>query len=107
MTGVQTCALPISLAAEKATGLSDDDWWTARSPLLDEMVDKATWATRYPTLTRISEEQAFDQTDRPAGDDTPYTVREALDTFEFGLQRVLDGVELFIASRSGSGSGSG
>jgi AcrR family transcriptional regulator len=86
-------------AAEQATGLSDDDWWNARSPLLDEMQDE-DWAERYPTITRLEQEQAFDQPDRADDDTTPYTVREALDAFEFGLQRLLDGIEALIRSRA-------
>ncbi|MGH9211345.1 MAG: TetR/AcrR family transcriptional regulator C-terminal domain-containing protein [Acidimicrobiales bacterium] len=84
-------------SAEQATGLSDDDWWNARSPLLDEAVGDA-WSKRYPTASRLAEEHAFDQLDRP-DDETPYTVREALDAFEFGLQRLLDGLEALVETR--------
>jgi AcrR family transcriptional regulator len=86
--------------AERATGLSDDEWWNARAPQLDEMVDD-TWPERYPTISRLSEEQTFDQLDREPDDATPYTVREALDAFEFGLQRLIDGFEALVASRNG------
>ena len=78
--------------------MSDDDWWNARAPLLEELADDA-WDERYPTATRLAPEQAFDQPDRSPDDATPYMVREALDTFEFGLQRLLDGIEAFIAAR--------
>jgi hypothetical protein len=44
---------------------------------------------------------AFDQPHHP-GDDAPYTVQEALDVFEFGLARVPDGIEAYIASNSTS-----
>lgn len=88
-------------AAEQATGLSDDDWWNARSPLLEEVEadDSGGWAQRYPTITKLSAEQAFDQLDRP-DDTTPYLVQDALDTFEFGLQRILDGIEAYVANRN-------
>jgi AcrR family transcriptional regulator len=86
-------------AAEQATGLSDDDWWNARSPVLDELATEDIWATRYPVSSRLSEAQAFDQLDRDPDDATPYLVRDALDVFEFGLQRLLDGIEAYIASR--------
>jgi AcrR family transcriptional regulator len=82
-------------AAEQATGLSDDDWWNARSPLLDEIITADVWAERYPVSSRLSEESAFDQLDRP-DDTTPYLVQDALDVFEFGLQRLLDGIEAHI-----------
>jgi AcrR family transcriptional regulator len=83
-------------AAEQLTGVSDDDWWNARSPLLDGVYDPA----RYPVSTRLSAEQTFDQLDRAPDDTTPYLERGALDAFEFGLQRVLDGIEAYIGVRA-------
>jgi AcrR family transcriptional regulator len=80
--------------AEQATGISDDDWWNARSPYFEEL-SADLWSTRYPTIAKLSDEHAFDHLDRP-DDDTPYMVRDALDTFEFGLQRLLDGLESYI-----------
>jgi hypothetical protein len=85
--------------APGATGLSDDDWWATRSALLDEMVAPDLWAERWPTLTRLGDEHAFDQPDRAPDDETSYTVRDALDTFEFGLGLLLDGVERHIEAR--------
>jgi AcrR family transcriptional regulator len=86
--------------AEQATGISDDDWWNARSPLLEELADEQVWAERYPVISRLdAEEHAFDQLDRDPDDETPYLVKDALDTFEFGLQRLLDGIEVYIESR--------
>jgi len=92
-------------AAEQVTGLSDDDWWNARSPILEEYSAELgeAWVERYPTITRLGTEQAFDQLDRP-DETTPYLVQDALDTFEFGLQRVLDGLGAYIASRLPAGS---
>lgn len=87
-------------AAEQVTGVSEDDWWYTRSALLDELSGDI-WAERYPTITKLSEQQAFDQVDRP-DEETPYLVQDALDTFEFGLQRLLDGIEAFIDSRRSS-----
>jgi Tetracyclin repressor-like, C-terminal domain len=86
-------------SAESATGLSDDDWWNARSSLLDELATDL-WSLRYPTITRLQAEQAFDQLDRAADDPTPCAVKEPIDAFEFGLQRLLDGIEAFLESRS-------
>jgi AcrR family transcriptional regulator len=87
-------------AAEQVTGVSDDEWWNARSPILEEFSAELgeAWVERYPTITRLGTEQAFDQLDRP-DDTTPYLVQDALDTFEFGLQRVLDGLEVYIGKR--------
>lgn len=79
-------------AAERQTGISDADWWAARSPMLASLVD----AERFPTWTRLSQERVFARHDHPESG-TPYTVQAALDSFEFGLQRVLDGIEAHIA----------
>ena len=80
-------------SAEQATGVTDDEWWNARSPYLEQF-SADVWS-RYPTISKLSEEHAFEQLDRP-DDETPYLVQDALDTFEFGLQRLLDGLEHYI-----------
>lgn len=87
-------------AAEQAMGTPEDAWWYERSALLEEMSADVSWPDRWPTATRLQEEGAYDQQDREPDDDTPYLEREALDAFEFGLARLLDGIEVFIASRS-------
>jgi AcrR family transcriptional regulator len=91
-------ALAHARAAERATGQSDDDWWYERSALLEEM-GPDNWEERYPTTTKLSAEHAFDQPHRRPDDATPYMEREALDSFEFGLARLLDGIEAFLADR--------
>ena len=78
--------------AERRTGISDEQWWAAREPLFDKYFDP----TRYPTVTRLAAEGAFEP---PAGD-AAYTVAVAQRSFEFGLPRVLDGIEAFIDDRS-------
>ena len=80
--------------AEQRTGISDEQWWAAREPLFDKYFDPS----RYPNVTRVAAEGAFEQ---PAGDAT-YTVAQAQQSFEFGLARVLDGIEAFIKGRSGA-----
>ena len=74
--------------AERRTGISDEQWWAAREPLFDKYYDPS----RYPNVTRVASEGAFEQ---PAGD-APYTVAQAQQSFEFGLARVLDGIAAFI-----------
>lgn len=92
--------------AEQATGMTDDEWWSARSAILEEMVGDQ-WPTRFPISMRLAEEQVFDQLDRP-DDGMPYLVRDALDTFEFGLQRLLDGIEAHVQrTRTADGAASG
>jgi AcrR family transcriptional regulator len=78
--------------AEQRTGISDEQWWAAREPLFDKYFDPE----RYPTLTAAAAEGAFEQ---PTGDAT-YTVAQAQRSFEFGLARVLDGIEAFINAKS-------
>lgn len=79
-------------AAPERTGLSDEEWWLARSAVLDEVWD----AERWPVATRVSSEPGFAE-ESPA---SSYLEDEALHDFEFGLQRVLDGVEALVARRT-------
>jgi AcrR family transcriptional regulator len=78
--------------AERRTGISDEQWWAAREPLFDKYFDPG----RYPTLTSVASSGAFEP---PAGD-AAYTVAWAQESFEFGLPRVLDGIEAFIEGRA-------
>jgi hypothetical protein len=73
---------------EVQTGMTDEQWWAMNTPLLEGLIDPA----RYPTTVRIG--QAY-RSGRLAAPD-----RER--NFEFGLQRVLDGIEAFIAGRRAS-----
>jgi AcrR family transcriptional regulator len=91
-------ALAHARSAERATGQSEDDWWYERSALLTEMGPE-DWLERYPTQTRLAQEHAYDQTHREPGDASGYMEREALDNFAFGLARLLDGIEVYLASR--------
>jgi AcrR family transcriptional regulator len=75
----------------KETGVTDEQWWREREPLLDQVFDPA----RYPTVTRIAEEGAFSQ---PEGG-LDYNLQDAVDSFEFGLRRVLDGIEALVKGR--------
>jgi hypothetical protein len=49
----------------------------------------------YPNIARVAKAGAFE---RPAGDAT-YLAAQARQAFEFGLPRVLDGIQAFIAAR--------
>lgn len=62
------------------TGLGDQEWYDSRAPLLERMITPE----RFPTITRLHHSGIFEQ---PA------------DAFEFGLARLLDGLELLLASR--------
>jgi AcrR family transcriptional regulator len=72
--------------AEGNTGMTDEEWWYAHSPFFAKVFDPA----RYPLATRVG---------ATAGEahNAAYDPRHA---FEFGLQRVLDGIETFVGSRA-------
>ena len=70
--------------AEGRTGMTDRQWWEAHAPLLEQVYD----AERFPTATAI-------------GAEVGAALQSAFDpsaAFEFGLARVLDGLELYVAS---------
>jgi AcrR family transcriptional regulator len=68
-------------AAER-TGVSDEQFWTAAGTALET----AMRDDRYPLLSKVASAGVFDQTED--------------DLFEFGLQRVLDGVEALVEARA-------
>lgn len=88
--GVAQSALDTVLAAQQ-TGVTNEEWWAAREPLFDEFFDPQ----RFPTLTAIAIEGAFE--DSRGGD---YLLNRALEEFEFGLQRLLDGIEALVQRRA-------
>ena len=63
---------------ERRTGVSDEQWWAARESFWERYFD----VERYATITSLYEAGAFDA---------------RADAFEFGLQRVLDGIEAYLA----------
>jgi AcrR family transcriptional regulator len=75
-----------SAQAEQLTGVSDEQWWRARAPILGNLVDYS----QYPIASRVGSAagKAYN---------SPYNAKEA---FEFGLQRVLDGIEALIRTRT-------
>ena len=75
--------------AEQVTGMSELEWWTERDAILTEKMSD----DRYPTLGRIEAGGGF-----AVPEDTEnYNVRFIVDDFEFGLQRMLDGIESYVA----------
>ncbi len=70
---------------ERASGLTDEQWWEVNGPLIRSMVDES----RFPTAARVGT-----ATGEAYG--AAYSPDHA---FEFGLQRVLDGVEVFVRQR--------
>ena len=72
---------------EQRTGMTDQQWWSARAPLLSKLSD----GDRYPTAARVGSAVG-------AAHGTAYDPGHA---FEFGLHRVLDGVEALVLARAG------
>ncbi|QGK69994.1 TetR family transcriptional regulator [Allosaccharopolyspora coralli] len=68
-----------------SSGESDAQWWDARAPLLETFFDSA----RYPVAARVG--QAVGEAHGAA--------QSAAYAFEFGLHRILDGVETLLHSR--------
>lgn len=66
---------------ERRTGVGDEEWWGDRDSLFAHL-------DRYPALSRLYREGAYDAPPDP---------------FEFGLQRVLDGVEALVRDESRDG----
>ena len=85
--GAALAAAEAALIAQQS-GETDEEWWAAHEPLLDKYFD----AARYPTAVAVHAMGGFD---RPEGD-LDYHLQHAVNDFEFGLQRVLDGIEAFI-----------
>ncbi len=72
--------------AEQQTGVTDDEWWAANGPLLAQVID----AAQFPLASRVGS-AAAEQYGGPSAPDYAFT---------FGLDRVLDGIEVLIASRT-------
>ncbi|WP_437759786.1 TetR/AcrR family transcriptional regulator [Sorangium sp. So ce1389] len=70
--------------AEQETGVTDEQWWSERAYFWDKLFDPA----RLPTMAKLMRSGAFDA--------HPFTE----EGFLFGLQRVLDGIEALVLSRS-------
>ena len=81
-----------SAHAERLTGINDEDWWAARAPLLEKLLDPE----RFPTAVRVG---------AAAGEEhnAAYAPEHS---FEFGLSRILDGVQALV-ERSVFGRASG
>lgn len=70
---------------QQRTGMTDEQWWAEWAPLLEKVFDPE----RFPVAARVG---------AAAGAEYNAPVDPAR-SFEFGLARVLDGIEAFIAAR--------
>ncbi|ONI86020.1 TetR family transcriptional regulator [Saccharothrix sp. ALI-22-I] len=73
----EALALVEAAQVERTTGLSDEEWWGARDTLFARF-------DRYPVVSGLWEAGGFDQSVAP---------------FEFGLARLLDGIEILVRQR--------
>jgi len=70
---------------EKQSGMTDEQWWALNAELLEGLMEPSL----YPTTTRVG--AAYRAVEQSALD--------SVSDFEFGLQRVLDGIAVFIDRR--------
>lgn len=70
--------------AEARTGMSDQQWWDTYGPLLGAVLDPE----QYPTAIQVGSVAGAEYG----------AAHDPHRSFEFGLQRLLDGVEAFIDS---------
>ena len=69
------------------SGLTDEQWWSASAPLLEQLVD----GSRYPIAGRVG----------TAAGEAYNAASDPRHEFEFGLERVLDGVLALLDARQG------
>lgn len=72
-------------ATRQDTGMTDEEWWTANAPLLARIIDEDA----YPTAARVGAAAG-------AAQGGAYSPDHA---WEFGLERVLDGLGVLIERR--------
>ena len=75
--------------AERATGVTEEQWWAATEPHLARVFD----ARRYPTAARVG----------PVAGEQLQAAYAPERTFEFGLARLLDGIGVLVEGRRGPG----
>jgi AcrR family transcriptional regulator len=74
--------------AERRTGMSEEQWWATYAPLLERVFD----GDAYPVAARVG---------AAAGEEFQSAIVPER-AFEFGLQRVLDGIGAYIDFRRGT-----
>lgn len=73
---------------ERETGMTDGQWWQSHAPWLETFVTPGDYPTASRVGTAVGRQHA-----------APYGPEYA---FEFGLQRVLDGISVVVAERAAS-----
>ena len=74
---------------ERWSGITDAQWWALNEPVLKGVFDPA----QFPLTVRVGDELR----------ESKGTAYDPAASFEFGLQRVLDGIETFIAAHARPG----
>ncbi|WP_075742192.1 MULTISPECIES: TetR/AcrR family transcriptional regulator [Actinoalloteichus] len=93
--------------APTATGVTDEEWWQARSTLLPEFAPD--FAERFPFVARFQAASArvaqqSGSAARPQAGDEPYLEGEARTSVAVGLAVLLDGIEATMRrARTGEG----
>ncbi|MYW02376.1 TetR/AcrR family transcriptional regulator C-terminal domain-containing protein [Streptomyces sp. SID3343] len=88
--------------AAPETGVSDEEWWTARTTVLMEVAPD--FARRFPALAALEAHAtaaAGDVAEEGPDDDVAYLERETKEAFRVGLKLILDGID--AAERCGRG----
>lgn len=85
VSGVAQSAV-VAATTEQESGLTDEEWWKGLQPVLEELV---VWE-RFPINSQVAEAGAYDD-----DGEQPFSRF----SFEFGLQRILDGIEALLVSR--------
>lgn len=67
------------------TGVTDDEWWQEHAPLLEKVFD----AEKYPTAAEVGAAAGAEY----------QAASDPARAFEFGLQRLLDGVAVLVETR--------
>ncbi len=71
--------------AERATGITEQQWWEATEPFVDRVFDPA----RFPTVARVG----------PVAGAELHAATDPHRSFDFGLARLLDGIAMLISGR--------
>lgn len=75
---------------ERSSGLTEEQWWTQNAPLLEQVIDYS----RFPVASRVG----------AAAGEAHHASYSPEHAFEFGLARILDGIEVLIGGRGDAGS---
>ena len=76
-----------SIHLERSTGQSDESWWNQRSSFSENFFE----VERHPTMNKVWLAGGFEQTAADQGSDA----------YEFGLTRLLDGIEGLVSGNAG------